>query len=743
MVVIVVEKNRRLVLWFERLRMASCPSALHNSGERFDPPRCHEKTRKAILDLFIDWASRKTKTGTFVIWLHGPAGAGKSAIAQTLAELCFARKLLLASFAFSRTDSRRNNHIALIATLVYQAVLAIPDILVLVEKAIEQNPMIFEQNMETQISVLLAQPLLQFLSSPDCQNRIPPLVIIDGIDECEGEGAQTAILDVIFKLFRRYPDIPVIFLICSRPEQAITQVFESRDDPPWPKMERFDLHENFESDKDIRQFLDSTFTDIKTRHKLRNMIPDNWPGSNVVDVLVNKSSRQFIYASIVANYVSSMRHKPTERLKVILGIIPAPNDKDMPFADLDALYSHLLSCVEEGDVKTVLNILGILVLAKAGKGSKTVEGIRAHDSEFQFAKNTRGIEILLELEEGEVTLRLLDLASIIHCSEDGKIGVLHASLADYLLDERRSKVYHINKELFYERLSRKLLIQLDRRTHDEATRFAYTFLTTHLADAKLTPRLKEAILHLSLLDIYTWSLRKSRGFLSKMPFRVMLIKFMTLLHEMGEKKAAPELFQHHKSAVDASPEISALKRRNPICELYLLETIYHLIVCEYLFGPHYEWERRRTPINKITKRISKEGRIGFWNIVWEPDSIDAYIKLREHLADRATFGDTYPTEARYAHAAKLCLKYLCEDGYQHITDPPKKGNDAPFKEMREIASENLTFFLDDACKSDELISYVHQAEFHLKYSTLLNRGVEWVLDVAEAIQRYIAVSTKF
>ncbi|KAJ3508251.1 hypothetical protein NLJ89_g5860 [Agrocybe chaxingu] len=120
--------------------------------------------------------------------------------------------------------------------------------------------------------------------------------------------------------------------------------------------------------------------------------------------------------------------------------------------------------------------------------------------------------------------------------------------------------------------------------------------------------------------------------------------------------------------------------------------------------------------------IDEERIVGLY-----PDSIEA-----------AAFSDPYPTEARYAHAAKLCLKYLCEDGYQQITDPPKKGNEAPFKEMQEIASENSTFFLDDACKSDELISYIRRAEFHLKYSTLLDRRVEWALDVAEAIQRYIA-----
>ncbi|KIK52272.1 hypothetical protein GYMLUDRAFT_180242, partial [Collybiopsis luxurians FD-317 M1] len=39
-----------------------------------------------------------------VCWLYGPAGAGKSVIAQTLAEICMERGLLVGSFFFWHTD---------------------------------------------------------------------------------------------------------------------------------------------------------------------------------------------------------------------------------------------------------------------------------------------------------------------------------------------------------------------------------------------------------------------------------------------------------------------------------------------------------------------------------------------------------------------------------------------------------------------------------------------------------------
>ncbi|PPQ75498.1 hypothetical protein CVT25_012039, partial [Psilocybe cyanescens] len=99
----------------KRLLEASSPGALYNSGERFDPLKCHPNTRTAILQKLMDWFIGVFGWDNLVLWLYGPAGAGKSAIAQTFAELCAEKNFLLASFFFSRSDSRRNNDKALVA----------------------------------------------------------------------------------------------------------------------------------------------------------------------------------------------------------------------------------------------------------------------------------------------------------------------------------------------------------------------------------------------------------------------------------------------------------------------------------------------------------------------------------------------------------------------------------------------------------------------------------------------------
>jgi hypothetical protein len=69
------------------LRRAVAIEALHNSGERFPEPACHPRTRTSILEELKLW-SLVTDTESSLLWLHGSAGVGKSAIAQNFAGGC-------------------------------------------------------------------------------------------------------------------------------------------------------------------------------------------------------------------------------------------------------------------------------------------------------------------------------------------------------------------------------------------------------------------------------------------------------------------------------------------------------------------------------------------------------------------------------------------------------------------------------------------------------------------------------
>ena len=128
-------------------KQRTAPGASHNSDERYDPPKCHPQTREAILQEIMDWVEDIDRQTRF-LWLYGPAGAGKSAIEQTIAELCYQKNYLASSFFFSRSVSDRNRKTFLITTIVDQLIVSIPEIREHVGNALYNNPSILTQSLE-------------------------------------------------------------------------------------------------------------------------------------------------------------------------------------------------------------------------------------------------------------------------------------------------------------------------------------------------------------------------------------------------------------------------------------------------------------------------------------------------------------------------------------------------------------------------------------------------------------------
>jgi len=131
----------------------------------------------------------------------------------------------------------------------------------------------------------------------------------------------------------------------------------------WGLSIRIALDESYIPDDDIRLFLTDKFEEIKSTHRLRAYIPLQWPSVEILEELIRRSSGQFIYASIVIPYFSSIRHKPQDRLEVVLGTrSPGPQrqNDNFPFADLDVLYRDFISRVV--GIESVMQILRFLFL---------------------------------------------------------------------------------------------------------------------------------------------------------------------------------------------------------------------------------------------------------------------------------------------------------------------------------------------------------------------------------------------
>jgi hypothetical protein len=360
------------------------------------------------------------------MWLYGPAGAGKSAIAQTMAEKLYSKKLLLASFFFSRSDAKRNHEKSLIATIAYETALIISETKVAIERAVDDDPALFERSLEAQLTRLVIEPLLQLKDSGYfIQNPSARVIVIDGLDECNNPEVQCYILEVIAGVLQQH-DLPLLFLIASRPEQHLTAAFNfgALD----KNTTRIALDDNFCPENDIRIFLRDSFDKVKQTHPLKAHIPSGWPAPDLINTIIQKSSGQFIYASTLMKYVSSIRHRPMDQLQEILDVHPSQNDSGTPFSELDAIYMHLFSSVL--NIQAVLKIMGILIAPmKTGFHLETPVDI----------------EEFLSLKAGDVELILADLSSVVCCDmRYGPIQLLHASLGDFLHDKNRSRQFYID-----------------------------------------------------------------------------------------------------------------------------------------------------------------------------------------------------------------------------------------------------------------------------------------------------------
>ena len=240
---------------------------MHNSKERYDPPKCHPDTRKAVLSDVTSWISDHSKK-TCILWLSAPAGSGKSAILQQIAENFYESRGLSASFFFSRSATKRNSETFLIATLASQLATSIPSTRPLIEGAIERDPSIFDRVLSEQMVHLVVYPLVYASLHPQSGPPWPTLLVIDGLDECNGGERQAEILRILkLALLKLKSSLPTLYLlIASRPEPAIAAVF---DDELSDITHRLVLDYTYHPDRDIALFLRSSFADLFRRRHAR------------------------------------------------------------------------------------------------------------------------------------------------------------------------------------------------------------------------------------------------------------------------------------------------------------------------------------------------------------------------------------------------------------------------------------------------------------------------------------------
>lgn len=330
---------------------------MHNSAERCDAPKCHAETRIAVQEEIFVWITHgeNHQQPKRVLWLSGPAGTGKTAIAGSVAELCKEKGLLAATFFFSSFSGsqERCSKRRLITTIAYQLLQhdSLHEVGRRMLLAIDKNPAVFQLRLKDQLEELILVPLREVLGQGVDSSSWPKVIIIDGLDEVEpdvGEGLgpsggqrtkDEVHLEILSVLLHAVSDpaFPFRVLIVSRPEKAIRGFFAGRDTRYFTR-EIF-LDKKYNPDADITLFLKCKFAAIRDEYSL----PSTWPTEDAIQFLVQNASGQFVYADTVVRYVSDRSKLPQVQLDQVLKLGTPADGEANPFATLDALYTRILS----------------------------------------------------------------------------------------------------------------------------------------------------------------------------------------------------------------------------------------------------------------------------------------------------------------------------------------------------------------------------------------------------------------
>ncbi|TEB24111.1 hypothetical protein FA13DRAFT_1391419 [Coprinellus micaceus] len=428
---------------FKYLNPHICHGAAHDSSERCTAPQCHGETRVAVRQEIFSWI--KDDDGEDepkrIMWLSGPAGGGKTAIAGSIATACQEEGLLAASFFFSSFSPSpdRSSKRALVATLAHHMSQndALHQFKSYLLMAIQRHPDVFYKNIHEQAERLILGPF-RLIQDQGERKGWPRVVIIDGLDAVVAEQShdttgqrisrtseedRSQILDVLLALSQN-PSFPFRILLASRPEHDIADFFATNTQASTILF----LDSKYNPDTDIKLFLEAKFSRIRRR----SGISTQWPGQEAIDRIVHMSSGQFIVAVTFLRWVES--GVAQQQLDEILRMGSQNFGAKNPFATLDSTYRHILKSARNPDHDPHLIAKWILSIASSmKKGDPHFSKVTIPPVRFwrQFLEDT----------EGELNYRLEPTSSLISIPSPDVtfscINIHHRSLTDFLSTEAR------------------------------------------------------------------------------------------------------------------------------------------------------------------------------------------------------------------------------------------------------------------------------------------------------------------
>ncbi|KAF5347912.1 hypothetical protein D9756_010158 [Leucocoprinus leucothites] len=345
-----IEKERLL----EKKAMVD---ATYDSAARYyTAPQCHPETRVPLRERLINWLL-DTDRAESLFWLYGPAGVGKSAMAQNIMEYYAKQGFRGAGLFLSRANGRDDPN-RIVPSLAHQLALAYPAFRKRISEALNADPTILDKRLPLQFQQLIDKPSDALRIETPNSIPHPILLLIDGLDECNTPDAQRELIKmfVFFALAFKARQLPFVCIIISRPEWQIVSTFDALG--PASGVWREELSMNTPAARrDVSMVLRDGFKRIKSKNSDAFSADVEWPACTDVQSIESAASGNMLLASLVVACVDD--DDPTAQLELCLKSLQGEltSDERNPFEPLTALYRGLLLSIPLTLRRTALLIL--------------------------------------------------------------------------------------------------------------------------------------------------------------------------------------------------------------------------------------------------------------------------------------------------------------------------------------------------------------------------------------------------
>ena len=517
---------------------------------------CLPGTRGALLDGIARWVDSVPDQKLY--WLHGIAGSGKSAIANTIARNFDDQRLLAGCFFCKRDDPDLRNTDKVIPSLAFHlSVWHQPysaKLLAILQG--EEKNKLASKTVQEQFELLIKGPALELSRDEQIQSPRPLIIVIDALDECGVNMRQRFHLaQVLVQVAQMVPWLKLF--VTSRPLPEFFQVFEGAGDA----LKKLHLNEAGDPTADIKLYTKHRAGIIATE----NLLDPTWLTEEQVDAFTRKAHGLFIWTSTVFNFIEG-QVDIDHAVAIVFAASPDREDEN-PEAALDDIYRMVLQEVGKGGPRNMLLV-------------RTVAGVV-----FGTARNVPlpidAIAKLIPQFDETVIGRVIDqLQAVLYkdIEQQNAIRVCHPSWMDFMSLETRSVQFWTQpSDIDFKLASRCLQVLKDGLSFNICR-----LETSYLANKDIPDLPRRVATEVSRVLGYSclyWMMHvqgadlakqeELSGLIAELLCNEIVLYWLEVLSLLGELKKGIQILSHANATL-TSPDLKAMA-----LELFRFVSAYH------------------------------------------------------------------------------------------------------------------------------------------------------------------------